>query len=163
MKSNLKPSTEMQKDMGSSNSLSAGTPTANVNNNIPSALKSIDANMKRLAQILFQVKKLESSSKILPPELEEEAKRLVSSLREEAVIFHGLLGKCWINGNDCHLLNDELDISRHFSKEESMNEELLIARSKIPMLPPTAVGILVFSNKLQILFADGTSRDMETV
>lgn len=163
MKSNLKQNTELQKDIKPSSNLSSSASNASTNFNVTSASKNIDASMKRLAQILFLVKKLESSSKILPPELEEEAKQLINNLKEETVIFHGLIGKCWINGNDCHLLNHELDISRHFSKDETINEELMIARSKIPMLPPAAVGILVFSNKLQILFADGTSSDMETV
>ncbi|KYG66531.1 hypothetical protein AZI86_05660 [Bdellovibrio bacteriovorus] len=124
--------------------------------------KSVDESMKELAGMFFQIKRAESSGKALTPAQTERAKELVADLKAAEVRFYGIISKCWISGNDCHMLNESLEIMRHFRPNEEVPEGFQKARSLIPGLPSQVVALMVYSNQIQYLFLDGSTQVAES-
>lgn len=124
--------------------------------------KSVDESMKELASMFFQIKRAESSGKALTPAQTERAKELVADLKAAEVRFYGIISKCWISGNDCHMLNENLEIMRHFNPKEDVPEGFQKARGLIPGIPSQVIALMVYSNQIQYLFLDGSTQVAES-
>lgn len=155
---------EQSQDKKTNTSSSSGSPktpaTSSAARSQPA--KSVDESMKELAAMFFQIKRAESGGKALSPAQTERAKELVADLKDSEVRFYGIISKCWISGNDCHMLNESLDIMKHFSPKEDVPEGFQKARALIPGLPSQVVALMVYSNQIQYLFLDGSTQVAES-
>ena len=123
--------------------------------------KMTNEAMKELASLFFQIKRAESAGKLLSEEQQQKAQKLVQDLKSVSIEFYGIIAKCWISGNDCHMLDSKLEIMKHFAKSEPIAQEFEKARSLIPGLPPQVVGLMVYSHEIQYLYVDGTVQTAE--
>lgn len=146
------------KSSSSNSSNRESSNSSNITNREP---KQVNELMKELATVLFQFKRLESSGKAISQAQQDQAKAIVSELSKAEIKFLGLIAKCWIHGNDCHMLNSELEIMVHFAKEEMIDEGFEKARKMIPGLASNVMGLMVYNNSIQYLYIDGTTQAVE--
>lgn len=123
--------------------------------------KIVDDLTRQLANLLFQVKKSELKGKAITVQLQEQITLLTSELQKSESKFLGLLGKCYLAGNDCHMLDPGLEIAEHFVRSSPVPDGFEKARCMISFMPPNVVGLLVYNFQIQYLYLDGTTQAVE--
>ena len=81
----------------------------------------------------------------------------------EPSVLLGAMGACAIAGCDVHLLNLEGMYIRHFRPNEEVPsgfEKARVLLNEAQIAP--AIGVLVYSNRLELLYANGRSEPVET-
>jgi hypothetical protein len=123
--------------------------------------KPVNELTKQLAMKLFQIKKLESAGKPLPDTIYKEVNEITSELQESEPQFIGLMGGCAIQGHDCHLLSPNLEIGEHIRESSPVPEGFENARRLVPSLDSNVVGLMVYGDRVDYLYLDGSTQEVE--
>lgn len=116
---------------------------------------------KALVTLMMRIKKGETSGKGASPELDAAVQSLVSDMKSAQSEFQGIISRCWISGNDCHLLGGDLEILGHFNSSQAVPDAFTKIRPHVSKLPMSILAVFVFSDGCEYLFADGTTGPAE--
>lgn len=155
MKADMKLKKDQEKEKITENTLNSKTTVS------PTAKAFVkNTELKSLTKLLFSLEKndkhdyaLDSNQYLLAFESLRHHKQ---GIKKES-IFLGAIAKCAISGCDVHVLNDKLEIEKHYDKQEQIDSSFELARKLIRTLPESAFCILVYNDHLEMLNADGTN------
>ena len=116
--------------------------------------------LKPLVKYLFNLEKNDRHDYTPDINLHQLAMDSITIQKEDfkcESIFLGVIAKCRISGCDIHSLDDNLEFDKHYKIHEQIDSTFTEARNVIQRLPDSAIGILVYSDHLEILHIDGTN------
>lgn len=115
---------------------------------------------KELATALFQLKRAETAGKMVSPAQAAKLNELVAALAPAEVQFHGIIGRCWLKGHDCHFFDPAGKIELHLTPDAAVPTPFEAARAMVPGLPSSVWAIAVYSDRLQLIHQDGSTEDV---
>lgn len=122
---------------------------------------TMTAEPKKLAPLVsrsvFRLKKAEVELQSLSKAELELTENLNAVPAEEHSVRLGLIARCWIDGNDVHLVDESLGITQHFRFDEPMPEGFEKARTLAANLPTHYCALIVYTDKVEALLMDGST------
>lgn len=122
-------------------------------------VKNIDQSLK--AEIL--------AKRLLILELKDDKDMDIHFLKDESTLaelsmigsdseskFMGIIAKCKIDGCDIHMLNNDLEIIKHFHDAEPVDETFQKARDLAQIIDESVIAILVFNTHNILLHVNGS-------
>lgn len=115
-----------------------------------------EPSAKSVVDLLFSLHRDENRSGEPRADIASSLLGLVKGMGNGKPDFVGILGKCCISGCDVHCLSPALQVVRHFGEAEEVPYGFRKARIALATTPPSVLGFLVYADKLEALFLDGT-------
>lgn len=149
---------ERQKAPQKAQALQNKTQTAQVCTAAPTTANELN---ERLADLMFDLQKdgtHDSTLQMATQQVKEAAKAMVQEKKMENPKLLGVLGRCAIEGCDVHTLTDSGDFIDHFTPDQALAENFEKARALLLQSSSSTIGILVYSDHLECLSLDGTTK-----
>ncbi|CAN5675636.1 hypothetical protein BH10BDE1_BH10BDE1_16880 [soil metagenome] len=124
--------------------------------------------MKKTAMELFRISKAEvkladiaaatGATVMDKPELKPTSDFFAELLASaQPSVRLGLLCKCYINGCDVHMINEEKQIVAHFPSADTLPPGFQEARHLVARMPQKYLALVVYTDKTEALLPDGST------